>query len=39
VPLGRRIGHRVERLVLGAIMTTLAFLVERRLLKALRKKR
>jgi hypothetical protein len=32
-------GRRLERLVLGTIMTVLAFLVERRLLKTLKKKR
>ena len=34
-----RVGRRLERLVLGAIMTVLAFVVERRLLKTLREKR
>jgi hypothetical protein len=32
-------GRRLERLVLGTIMAVLAFLVERRLLKTLKKKR
>jgi hypothetical protein len=31
-------GRRLERLVLGTIMAVLAFLVERRLLKSLKKK-
>jgi hypothetical protein len=31
--------RRLERLVLGAIMTVLAFFVERRLVKTLKKKR
>jgi len=33
------VGRRLERLVLGTIMAVLAFLVERRLLKTLKKKR
>jgi hypothetical protein len=35
----RRLGRRLERFALGTIMTVLAFLVERRLLKTLKKKR
>ena len=33
-----RIGRKAERIVLGGFMTVLAFLVERRLIKALKKK-
>jgi hypothetical protein len=35
----RRAARRFERLVLGTIMTVVAFVVERRMLKAIRKKR
>jgi hypothetical protein len=35
----KRLRRRFERVVLGSMMTLLAFVVERRLLKMLRKKR
>lgn len=35
----RRAARLLERVILGTAMATLAFLVERRLVKALRKKR
>jgi hypothetical protein len=35
----KRAGRAFERLVLGSAMAALAFVVERRLLKAIRKKR
>ena len=34
-----RVGRRLERMFLGLAMTLLAFVVERRLLKSLKKKR
>jgi hypothetical protein len=34
-----RVGRRLERMLLGLAMTILAFVVERRMLKTLKKKR
>jgi hypothetical protein len=34
-----RVGRRLERTFLGLMMTALAFVVERRLMKSLKKKR
>ena len=34
-----RVGRRLERMLLGLMMTLLAFVVERRLMKSLKKKR
>jgi hypothetical protein len=34
-----RIGHRAERVFLGTVMAVLAFLVERRVLRAIKRSR
>ena len=36
VTLGRRLARRFERVVLGTVMSMIAFIIERRILKAIR---